>query len=103
MNTHVVVFVEGKCSLHLGIDEEARLVCPRACDIAHCVATSTKHQSRQVETLDKLDAVGVAVHAQVEAAETVARQAIATALQHDRIGLVVLHDAGYNGFEDGLV
>ena len=59
MGTHVVVFIEGKRSLHLGIDKKARLVGPRACNVAHRVTTSTEDQRRQVETLDELDAVGV--------------------------------------------
>ncbi len=43
------------------------------------------------------------LHAQIEAAQPVARQAVAAALQHNRLGPVPLHDAADDGLEDVLV
>jgi hypothetical protein len=45
----------------------------------------------------------VALHAEVEATETVARQAVAAALQNNGLGLVVGHDGVDDGLEDVLV
>lgn len=48
--------------------------------------------------LDKLDAVGMTLHAEIEAAQPVPQQAVTIILQHDRPGPVPTHD----GLDDRL-
>ena len=45
----------------------------------------------------------MAVHAQVEAAETISRQAVATALQHNSFRAIVSHDGLNDRLEDAAI
>ncbi|KAI6769544.1 hypothetical protein HG530_004173 [Fusarium avenaceum] len=97
------VFVVRQSSFHLLANKNTGLKSPSTCDVSHCVATSTENQSRKVEALDKVDTVGMTIHAQVEATETITRQTVATTLQDNSLRLVVLHDVLNNRLEDRTV
>ena len=58
---------------HLDVDpkENRRLVRPAARHIAQGVATTSKNEGRDAEALYELDAVGVALQAQIKAPQTV--------------------------------
>ena len=66
-------------------------VSPASCDVSDGVATSAKHEQRQVVSLHELDAFAVTFQGQVEAAETIAGERVCAALQHDGARLVHLH------------
>jgi hypothetical protein len=56
-----------------------------------------------MEAFHECDAVCVTRHAQIEWTKSITRKAVGTALQHDRLWLVILHDGGNNRFEDPFV
>ena len=66
-------------------------VSPASRDVSDGVATSAKHEQRQVVSLHELDAFAVTFQGQVEAAETIAGERVCAALQHDGARLVHLH------------
>lgn len=103
MATYFVIFIEGECRGHVGIDQETGLEGPSTGDVAHGVTTSSEDQGWKIEALDKLDTIGMSLHAQIEAAQAISRQTVTTALEDDGIGRVVLHDARDDGLKDGLV
>ena len=72
---------------------KTRLVRPRPGYTLDCIPTSTKQQQRQVERLDKLDALCVTAHGEIERAYTIARERIGPALEHNRTGLIPVNDA----------
>jgi hypothetical protein len=101
--TYVVIFIERQLSGHWRIDQRTRLESPGSSDVAHSVTTSSDNEGWPIEALDKLDTVGVSVHAQVKATQTVTRQTVTAALKNNGIGVIVFHDIRYDGLEDGLV
>lgn len=101
--TYVVVLVVRENRVHFDSHQAASLVSPGAGDIAHSVTTTTEDQGREIIAAHKVDAVGMAAHAQVEAAKAITRQAVSTALKDDCLGPVVGHDGINDRLEDGLV
>jgi hypothetical protein len=101
--TYFVVFIVGQGSVHLLAHKNTSLKSPSSSDVAHRVATSTENKSREIKALDIVDTVGVTVHTQIEATESIARQTVTTALENNSLGLVVLHDILNDRLEDGLV
>lgn len=83
--------------------EDTSLVSPSTGDVAHGVATTTENQRGQTEALDVAHAVSVAIHAQIEATQTITRQTVTATLQDNSFGLVILHDVLDNGLENGFV
>ena len=101
--TYIVVLVVGKDRVHFHAHESSRLVCPSASHIAHSIATPTENKSRKVKRPDKIDAVGVATHAEIKTAKPVTRQAVSAALENDGLGLVIRHDRTDDRLKNGLV
>mmetsp|Transcript_1791 Transcript_1791/g.2943 ORF Transcript_1791/g.2943 Transcript_1791/m.2943 type:complete len:340 (-) Transcript_1791:445-1464(-) len=97
------VVVEGQRVWDRGVQQHRGLVSPAARHIAQCVASTAEHQGGHVEGLDVADAVGVSLDGQLEAAQTVARETVRTALQHDGARLILLHDLRDDRLEDGVV
>jgi len=85
------------------VDEDAGLKGPGTGHVAHSIAATAQDHCRQAKTLDEADAVGVTAHAQVEAAQSISRQTVASTLQHHSLGAVPVHDVLNDGLEDGLV
>jgi len=52
--------------------QKAGLISPCTGDVTHGVATPTENEDREIEAFDEIDAVGVATHAEVETAKSVA-------------------------------
>jgi hypothetical protein len=84
-------------------DKNTSFECPGTSDIAHSVATATEDKGWHAESFHKFDAVGVTTHAEVEAAKTVARQAVTATLEDDGFWLVISHDSLDDWLKDGLV
>lgn len=101
--TYVVVLVVGQDRVHLHTNQAASFVGPGAGNVTHRVAAATKHESRQIKAPHVINAVGMAAHAQVEATQAIARETVATALEDNGLGLVVLHDSRDDGLENGFV
>jgi hypothetical protein len=98
-----VVIVEGQLLRHLLSNKLAGLVGPCSGNVSHSVATTAEHNDRYAEALHVLDAVGVACHTQVEAAQSVTRQAVSAALKYDGFRAVVGHDGLDGRLENVLV
>jgi hypothetical protein len=60
--------------------------------VSHCITSSTKHESWDIEALDKLDTICVSRTAQIEAAEFVTIQAVCSTLQDYGLRAIVLHN-----------
>lgn len=101
--TCLVIVVEGKLLGHLLSYELTRLVCPGAGDVAHRVTTATQDDDGHAKALDVANAVGMAVHAQIEASKPVAGETVASALEHDGFWAVVGHDRLDDWLEDVAV
>ena len=97
------VVVVGQLVGDLRTEGDGRLVGPAPGHVADGVAAATEEHEGQVVLLHELDALGVALEGQVEAAETVAAERVGSALEDDRRGLVGLHDLGHDRHEDVLV
>lgn len=70
--TDFVIVVVGHLSGHVLPHQKAGLISPCSGDVAHGVATPTENENREIEAFDEIDAVGVAPHAEVEAAKAIA-------------------------------
>mmetsp|Transcript_13112 Transcript_13112/g.28757 ORF Transcript_13112/g.28757 Transcript_13112/m.28757 type:complete len:211 (-) Transcript_13112:538-1170(-) len=79
------------------------LVGPTASHVAYCVPAPAQHQRGHVERLYVLDALGVPVQREVEAAQPITGKRIRPALQHDGGGSVHLHDLVQHRLEHCLV
>ncbi|GIX63441.1 thioredoxin, putative [Babesia caballi] len=88
----VVVLVQGNLRRHVlvPVQHDPRLVGPAARDVANGVAAAAQHEQRDVEAAAEGHAARVALVAQVEAAQAVARQAVGAALEHDGARVVDL-------------
>ena len=84
-------------------DQNTGLEGPGAGNVSHCVAAASNNKSGEPKALDVVDTVGVPIHTQIEAAQSVARQAVATTLQDYSFGLVEPHDIFDNRFKYRLV
>lgn len=101
--TYVVVFTVWQHRIHLNSNQATSLVSPGSGDIAHSVAASTKHKSGQVKLSHEIDTIGMAAHAQVEAAKAIAGQAVSATLKDDSLRLIVGHHGLDHRFKNGLV
>lgn len=101
--TYFVVFIVRQRPGQVLADENTSLICPSTGDVTHGVATTAKNKGGQPKALDVSDAVGMALHAEVEATQSVSTETVTSALQNDSLGLVELHDVFDNGFENRLV
>jgi hypothetical protein len=70
-STDLVVVVKRKLLRHLLANELTRLIRPSSGNVAHSIATSTENDDWHPKALDVANTIGVAVHAQVEAAKSV--------------------------------
>jgi hypothetical protein len=100
---YLVIFIVWKGSVEVHANKAPSLIGPSACNIAHRISTATEYKRRDIETLNKGNAVCVPFHAEVEATETVARQAVSTALENYSFRLVVSHHSLDDRFEDRFV
>ena len=87
----------------LRVEKSRRLVAPASRDIADRVTAAAHDERGQTEALDKVDAHGMTLERQVEAAEAIARERVSAALQGNRSGTIALHDGLDDGLEDALV
>lgn len=103
MGCYLVVVVERQFRANLLTNQQTSLVGPRARNIPHSVTTTAKDQGWQVETLDEADAVGMTLHAEIEASQSIARKTVATTLQYNSFRLIPLHDILDDRFEYAFV
>lgn len=73
---------------------------PGPSDVPHGVATTSENESWEAKLLHEIDAIGMTAHAEIEAAQSIAGQTVATALQYHGLWLVVFHDSSNDGFEN---
>lgn len=78
----------------------ASLKGPGASDISHGVAATAENESWQAELLHKIDAVCMTAHAEIEAAQSIAGQTVATTLEYYSLWLVVFHNSANDGLEN---
>jgi hypothetical protein len=83
--------------------QQRRLVRPAARNVAHRVAAAPNDEHGDAELLAIVDAVAVALEGQVEAAESVAGQAVRAALQHDSCRGKLGHNPVHDGLEERAV
>ena len=88
---------------YLVAQHDGGLVGPAARDVADGVAAAAQHERGQVIREHVPHALRVATHTKVEAAESVAAQAVGPTLEHEGAGLVRLHDLLHHRHEDPLV
>mmetsp|Transcript_11210 Transcript_11210/g.24142 ORF Transcript_11210/g.24142 Transcript_11210/m.24142 type:complete len:274 (+) Transcript_11210:1586-2407(+) len=81
----------------------AGLVRPASRHVAQRVASPAQHQHGHVVLLQELQAVAVALQAQVEAAQPVAAQAVSSTAHHNGLRLEHLHHLGHDGLIQHLV
>ncbi|BAT13076.1 Os11g0201000, partial [Oryza sativa Japonica Group] len=84
-------------------DGDRRLVAPRGCDVVDGVAAAADEEQRQVEPAEEADALRVAPHRQLHAAEAVAGERVGAALQHDGLRLEHLHGLAHDRLEQRVV
>mmetsp|Transcript_21840 Transcript_21840/g.55418 ORF Transcript_21840/g.55418 Transcript_21840/m.55418 type:complete len:490 (-) Transcript_21840:14-1483(-) len=97
------IVVIGQLVLDLFAERDGRLVGPAARDVADGVAAAAEQQRGQIELEHEVDALGVSLDREVEAAEPVARQRVGAALQHHGVGLIGVDDALDDRLKDVLV
>jgi hypothetical protein len=100
---YFVVVVEWKLLRHWLANELTCLECPCPRDVPHRVSATPENDNGHSEALDVAHAIGVPVHAQVEAAQSVPGETVAAALEDNGFWPVVCHDSFNGGFEDVLV
>ena len=64
------------------------------------LATTSKNKGWNIEALDKLDAVGVAMHVKIEASECTTREGIGATLEYNCAWPISLHDLTNDLLED---
>lgn len=97
------VIVVGDVIGNVLVEQHRGLVGPTSCHVANGVATAAQDQRRDAKAFGVLDALGVALEAEVETSQPIPREGIGPALQHDGPGAVHLHNLGHDGLEDLLV
>lgn len=97
------VVVEGQLVVNLRVKGPRRLVRPASGDVSDGVAAAAEQKDRLVKRLDKVDAGGMALQREVEAAKAVASERVGTALQHDCTRVVPVHDMLHHRPEDALI
>lgn len=100
---HLIVVIVRKLGYQIVADQDARLKGPGTRDVAHGVTTTAENQCRQIKAFDKVDAVGMPAHAQVEAAQTVTRQTVSTALQDHGLWTIPFHHTLDHRLKNALV
>lgn len=101
--TYFIVIVEGHLRRHILPDQHSGFVGPCSRDVAHGVAAPTEDKDREIEAFHEIHTVGMASHAQVEAAKSIAGQAVAPTLKYNRFRAVVVHHGFYDRLKDAFV
>jgi len=101
--TYFVILIIGEDGTQFLTNKNTSFKRPSASDIAHSISTTTKYKCWNVELLDKLNAVGVAPHTEIEATKTITRQAVSATLKNDSLRLIIFHNSSDDWFEDVLV
>ena len=85
---------------YLLTQNDGSFVGPSPADVSECVPAAAQQKRWHIEGFDLLSCIAVALHREVEAAQTVSTQTVSTALQHDRLRPVGLHDLLDDRLED---
>jgi hypothetical protein len=100
---YLVVFVIRKNCWHLLANKDTSLKGPSTRNVSHGITAATNYKCRLAETLNEPDAVCVALHTQVEAAQSITRKTVSAALENNSFRLVIVHDSLDDWLKDRLV
>mmetsp|Transcript_8363 Transcript_8363/g.21591 ORF Transcript_8363/g.21591 Transcript_8363/m.21591 type:complete len:270 (+) Transcript_8363:204-1013(+) len=99
----LVIVVGWQVVIELLVEHDSRLIRPAARHVADRVAPAPEHERRQPEAHHVTHAFGVPTHGEVKAPETITRDRVGAALQHDSCWLELCHHLLNHRLKDRLV
>mmetsp|Transcript_20115 Transcript_20115/g.43677 ORF Transcript_20115/g.43677 Transcript_20115/m.43677 type:complete len:263 (-) Transcript_20115:415-1203(-) len=95
----LIVIIVGNFIWQFRVQQYRGLIRPTPCHIANSVPPSPQHQRRHIKGLGIPHTLGMTLQTQIKAPQSIPRQRIGPALQHDRTGTEHLHNLIHDGFE----